>query len=128
VQGCRPVLLIDGMNVIGSRPTGWWRDLPGAVRGLVVALGRYADERDETVLVVFDGEPVELPGLPAGLRVEFASEPERGAADRRIAEIAEERGPEARVVTSDRELAERVRAAGAEVIGAGGFRRELDRS
>ena len=27
--------IVDGMNVIGSRPTGWWRDRPGAMRGLV---------------------------------------------------------------------------------------------
>ena len=27
--------LVDGMNVIGSRPTGWWRDRPRAMRELV---------------------------------------------------------------------------------------------
>ena len=26
---------IDAMNVIGSRPDGWWRDREGAVRRLV---------------------------------------------------------------------------------------------
>ena len=29
--------IVDGMNVIGSRPTGWWRDRPGAMRGLVAS-------------------------------------------------------------------------------------------
>jgi hypothetical protein len=24
------MLVIDAANVIGSRPTGWWRDRPGA--------------------------------------------------------------------------------------------------
>jgi len=35
-------LVVDGMNVIGSRPTGWWRDRPGAMAALVADLGRYA--------------------------------------------------------------------------------------
>jgi len=26
------MLVIDAANVIGSRPTGWWRDRPGAAR------------------------------------------------------------------------------------------------
>ncbi|MGB7817494.1 MAG: hypothetical protein WBL35_01990, partial [Ornithinibacter sp.] len=24
------VLVVDGANVVGSRPDGWWRDRPGA--------------------------------------------------------------------------------------------------
>ena len=31
-------LIVDGMNVIGSRPDGWWRDRPGAMRRLVEKL------------------------------------------------------------------------------------------
>jgi len=27
--------IVDGMNVIGSRPTGWWHDRPGAIQQLV---------------------------------------------------------------------------------------------
>src|SRR5262245_30869674 len=27
--------IVDGMNVIGSRPNAWWRDRPGAMRDLV---------------------------------------------------------------------------------------------
>ncbi|MBM3141325.1 MAG: NTP pyrophosphohydrolase, partial [Chloroflexi bacterium] len=33
-------LIVDAMNVIGSRPDGWWRDRPGAARRLVRALAR----------------------------------------------------------------------------------------
>ena len=29
------MLLVDAANVIGSRPTGWWRDRAGAARQLV---------------------------------------------------------------------------------------------
>jgi predicted RNA-binding protein with PIN domain len=120
------VLVVDGMNVIGSRPTGWWRDRPAAVRALVAELDRYARAHGETIVAVFDGERSELPELPEGVRVEFAPGPGPGAADERIAELAGEHGAGLRVVTSDRELAERVRAAGAEVLGAGGFRRQLE--
>ena len=120
------MLVVDGMNVIGSRPTGWWRDRPAAVRALAVELGRYARARGETIVAVFDGERSDLPELPEGVRVEFAAGPGPGAADERIAELAREHGAGMRVVTSDRELGARVREAGAEVLGAGGFRRELD--
>ena len=33
-----PRLIVDGMNVIGSRPTGWWRDRPAAARRLIAQL------------------------------------------------------------------------------------------
>lgn len=32
-------LIIDGNNVIGSRPDGWWKDRAGATRGLVDKVG-----------------------------------------------------------------------------------------
>ena len=37
--------IVDGMNVIGSRPDGWWRDRRGAMRRLVDELGRSRRER-----------------------------------------------------------------------------------
>ena len=121
-------LLVDGMNVIGSRPNGWWRDRPGAVRDLVVVLGGLARETGDGITVVFDGRrPDEMPEAP-GVEVVFASGRGRGAADDEIARrVAEDREPESLVVvTSDGELADRVRTRGAEVQGAGGFRRRLD--
>ena len=33
-------LIVDGNNVIGSRPDGWWRDRAGAARRLIRALQR----------------------------------------------------------------------------------------
>ena len=41
-------LVVDGMNVIGSRPTGWWRDRPGAMRGLVRELDNSLRAGDTT--------------------------------------------------------------------------------
>jgi hypothetical protein len=113
--------LIDGMNVIGSRPTGWWRDRRGAMRDLVEALGRL----DEPVTVVFDGRPFELESGD-NVDVLFASRHGRNAADDDIAALAAGAQEPLRVVTSDGELADRVRRSGVEVVGAGAFRERLD--
>lgn len=48
-------LVVDGKNVIGSRPTGWWHDLPGAMRDLVEQLHHHAARIGTPVTVVFDG-------------------------------------------------------------------------
>jgi len=34
-----PLVVVDGNNVMGSRPDGWWRDRAGAARRLVGHLG-----------------------------------------------------------------------------------------
>jgi predicted RNA-binding protein with PIN domain len=118
--------LVDGMNVIGSRPTGWWRDRPGAMRGLAEELAAFAEATGEEVAVVFDGKPFELDA--PDVDVAFASRRGPNAADDDIAErVAADPDPaDLRVVTSDADLAERARGAGAEVVGAGAFRRRLD--
>ena len=119
--------LVDGMNVIGSRPTGWWRDRPAAMRSLTEELGELAVATGDELTVIFDGRPFEL-DAPEGVRVEFATRRGPNAADDDIAALAEA-DPDPgglTVVTSDRTLAERVRRAGAEVVGAGDFRRRLD--
>ena len=97
-------LLVDGNNVMGSRPDGWWRDRRGAMQRLVNQL----DALDDDIVVVFDGKDKALQAV----RVEVAFAPH---ADDAIAARAESG---VTVVTSDRELAERARAAGAEVVGA----------
>ena len=118
--------VVDGMNVIGSRPDGWWRDRPGAMRELVEALGAI----DEPVTVVFDGAPFEL-DQSGGVEVLFAGRRGRNAADDDIVALvgaADDPGL-LRVVTSDAELARRVAERGAQVLSAGAFRRRrLDRA
>ena len=119
--------LVDGMNVIGSRPTGWWRDREGAMRRFVEELGRFAEVTGDEVTVVFDGRPFGV-DPPARVAVDFA--PRRGpdAADdeiaRRVAADRERRS--LRVVTSDRALRRRVRDAGSETVSAGDFLRRLE--
>ena len=114
--------VVDGMNVIGSRPTGWWRDRPRAMRELVEELRRYAESHDEELTVVFDGLPFELPG-DERVEVRFATRRGPNAADDDLEELAR---AGTRVVTSDAGLARRARRAGAEVVGASAFRRLLD--
>jgi predicted RNA-binding protein with PIN domain len=119
--------VVDGMNVIGSRPSGWWRDRPAAMRALTEELAEFAGATGDELTVIFDGRPFEL-DLPAGVTVAFATRRGRNAADHDIAALVErDRDPAGlTVVTSDRELAGRVREAGASVVGAGEFRARLD--
>jgi uncharacterized protein YaiI (UPF0178 family) len=115
------IWLIDGMNVIGSRPTGWWRDRRGAMRKLVASLDEFAARTGDDVAVVLDGAPFEL--TAEHVDVAFARRRGPDAADDDIAERAE---PGITVVTSDRDLARRSTDAGADVIGAGEFLRRLE--
>jgi predicted RNA-binding protein with PIN domain len=114
-------LIVDGNNVIGSIPDGWWRDRAGAARRLLASLQDLARTGGDRICVVFDGRP--LPDLPEGVHrgvlVAYATRPGRDAADDRIVgEVAADRDPASLVVvTSDRALAERVRALGATVEG-----------
>jgi predicted RNA-binding protein with PIN domain len=124
--------LVDGMNVVGSRPSGWWRDRGGAMRDLVTELERFVDTTGDEVTVVFDGRPGDdrpaLGGRRRGrLWVAFAPGG-RDAADDQIAERVSRLGdpPRVRVVTSDQGLVERIRDSGVEVVPVGRFRSLLD--
>jgi predicted RNA-binding protein with PIN domain len=120
--------LIDGMNVIGSRPNRWWNDPDRAVRELIEELERFAGATDEDVTVVFDRRPSDVPAeIHGAVKVGFASWRGRNAADHEIVRmVAEDPAPSSiRVVTSDRRLRERVRALGATVTSSMSFRRRL---
>ncbi|HZD37139.1 MAG TPA: NYN domain-containing protein [Actinomycetes bacterium] len=122
--------LVDGMNLIGSRPDRWWNDPDRAVRRLIEELDRYALASGEDLTVVFDRRPPDVAaGTHGAIRVAFASWHGRNAADHEIVRmLAGEETPGAfGVVTSDRRLGERVRELGAAVTSAGAFRRRLDR-
>lgn len=123
--------LVDGMNVIGSRPDRWWNDPDRAVRRLIDELDRFQQARDGELTVVFDRRPRDVePGRHGSITVGFASRRGRNAADHEIVEmVARDPDPSTlTVVTSDARLAERVRELGASVMSSGTFRRRLDRS
>jgi predicted RNA-binding protein with PIN domain len=119
--------VVDAMNVIGSRPDGWWRDRAGAIERLVSRLDRWAEGREEKVTVMLEHEPrEELHAKRVGIA--WASGGGANAADREIlARLADWLSEdEVVVVTSDRDLKNKARAAGAEVVPSRPFRAELD--
>ncbi|MFE1310907.1 NTP pyrophosphohydrolase [Streptomyces sp. NPDC058755] len=110
------LVIVDGANVVGSRPDGWWRDRRGAAERLRDRLAREGLPGHagavELVLVV-EGAARGVESVP-GVRVAEAS----GSGDDRIVELAAESPDRARlVVTADRELRRRVTELGAEVAG-----------
>lgn len=121
--GSGPRWIVDGMNVIGAVPDRWWRDRAAAMGRLVSAIDAWAQREGESVSVVLDGRPKPV-GEPILVEVTFAGSG-RDAADRVIAEAVEahEEPGALRVVTSDRQLAERVGVAGAAIVSARSFRR-----
>jgi predicted RNA-binding protein with PIN domain len=119
--------LIDGMNVIGSRPDSWWRDRRGAMMRLVLLLENWAVANGEDVTVVFE-QPPSPPISSTVVEVAHAPRPRRDSADDEIVRMlmADPQPGAVRVVTSDRFLADRVRAAGSTVQSADSFRAELE--
>jgi predicted RNA-binding protein with PIN domain len=118
---------VDGMNVIGCRPDGWWRDRSAAMRHLVTVLDSWARAGAESVTVVFDGRPV--PGIdPVGDVTVVFTPGGRDAADDEIVRMVGT-APDAgaiTVVTSDRGLVVRVLALGATVEPSRPFRDLVD--
>ena len=110
------MFVVDGNNVMGSRPDGWWRDRAAGMQRLVSELDARAAATGEEIVVIFDGEVRAL--TAAHVEIAFAAH-----ADDLIAERAQ---ADTTVVTSDRELADRARAVGAHVIGSRSFLRETE--
>ncbi len=118
---------IDGMNVIGTRPDGWWKDRDRAMLGLVDLVERWAAAEGEDVTVVFERPP--QPRISSTvIEIAHAPKPRANAADDEIVRrVTAEANPAAvRVVTSDRWLADQVRIAGATVESASSFRARVE--
>jgi hypothetical protein len=115
-----PLLIVDAANVVGSVPDGWWRDRKEATARLrdrlaglgECGLGKYGPPLD--VLLVVEGVSRGVPAID-GVRVLSAPR----SADDAIVELLEQELPDRIrvVVTADRELRDRVRRLGAEVLG-----------
>jgi hypothetical protein len=89
------VLLVDAANVVGSRPTGWWRDRP--------------------VVVVLEGRARlgAAENRVGGVEVVHAP----GHGDDALVAIAAASPEPVVLVTADRALGARCRAEGARVVG-----------
>lgn len=122
------VILVDGYNVIGSE--GRFRknrEVLAHERARLVRLLEDYHSRTDTdsqIMLVFDGfAPDREPTRSSrGLSVVFSEE--EGSADSVIVRLAMRYREQAIVITSDREVIERVRAEGSRVVGAREF---LDR-
>jgi predicted RNA-binding protein with PIN domain len=112
------VLIVDGANVVGSRPDGWWRDRAGAARRLQQRLLTAGLPYDEVVLVL---EGKARRGNPVGQDGRLRTVHAPGSGDDAIVEdvmaqvdVGDGRG--VTVVTADRVLRDRVEAAGARSV------------
>ena len=115
-------VFVDGNNVMGSRPDGWWRDRAGAARRLVAEIIPLALGHGGVWTIVFDGkEPPRIPPSPGCLIVVHTGHGRRDGADDRIVELVHERSDRAAslVYTSDAKLRTRVKALGTQVMGSG---------
>lgn len=119
--------LIDGMNVIGTRPDQWWRDRHAAMVRLVDLLERWAIAENEDVTVVFE-QPPRPPIRSTVIEVAHAPRARANSADDEIVRRlkASENPAATWVVTSDHWLTEQAHALGAAVQGAAGFRERIE--
>jgi predicted RNA-binding protein with PIN domain len=119
--------IVDAMNVIGSRPDGWWADRHAAMLALVDRLERWALAEGHHVTVVFE-RPPSPPIRSSVLDIGYAPKATANSADDEIVWLvrADDRPQEITVVTSDATLADRVRQAGASVCPAVSFRNRID--
>ena len=120
-------VIVDGMNVLASRPDGWWRDRTAAMQRFAARVDRLAARDDDEWIIVFDGRERPLRGIKHA-EVIWAARRGPNAADDRIVDLLREStdAPGNVVYTSDRGLSRRAAALGAEVRRAGDLLRRLE--
>ena len=125
-------VFVDGNNLMGARPDGWWRDRRLAQRRIVAQLEEVARQAGGQWTVVFDGAPprgrAARVAVDGALRVEFALRRGPNAADDRIVSLirALPEGAGAVVYTSDRRLRERAQGLGSRVEGVSSLLRRIE--
>jgi hypothetical protein len=116
-----PLVIVDGANVVGSVPDGWWRDRAAAAIRLrdalepVISGGLPDIPGPIDVTLVVEGKAKDIPQAEGGVTV--ARAPHSG--DDKIVDLVRDEHRDRRVVvvTADRGLRDRVQALGAEVRG-----------
>jgi hypothetical protein len=111
------VLVVDAANVVGSRPTGWWRDRAGAAQRLHESIVD-ADLDQDLVVLVLEGEAKR--GQPEGRDGTVQTVHAAGSGDDTIVEQTRQHaaaGDDVVVATADRLLRERIEAAGGSCVG-----------
>lgn len=120
------MLLIDAANVVGSRPTGWWRDRSGAARAFVeqVSAALRSGRLTEPVVVVLEGRARD--GVQAGVVDGETVLHAAGSGDDMLIDLTSDASDQVTLVTADRELRQRAEALGAEVVGPGWLIQRLE--
>lgn len=106
------VLVVDGANVVGATPNGWWRDRAGAAVKLHGRLAVADTAYDEIVLVLEGQAKAGLrPGRDAHLRTVHAAR-DGDSAIVKASREAREKAHDVTVITADRALQMKVEALG----------------
>lgn len=115
------------MNVIGSRPDGWWKDRGRAMVALVENLDRWASGHADDVTVVFE-QPPSIAVTSSVIEIACAPRAAANSADDEIVRRvrSDARPHDISVVTSDKGLSDRVVQLGASVHPAASFRDLID--
>ncbi|HEX2174340.1 MAG TPA: hypothetical protein VHG70_00390 [Nocardioidaceae bacterium] len=127
VAGDRALVVVDGANVVGSRPDGWWRDRAGAANRLVAEVAAGLGPTGDVAVVLEGAARAGVPADGAGaVRVVHAA----GSGDDEIVDLvgrarADQPHRPVVVVTSDRDLRRRVTDLGAQTQGPGWLWRRL---
>ncbi len=120
------VLVVDGANVVGSRPDGWWRDRAGAAARLHGRLA-VADTSYDEIVLVLEGQA--KGGVPKGKDAHLRTVHAPRDGDSAIADEARalrERDEDVVVVTADRGLQLRVEALGCRTMSPSWLLDQLD--
>ena len=110
------LLVVDGANVVGSRPDGWWRDRAGAAARLHGRLA-VADTSYDEIALVLEGQA--KGGVPKGSDGHLRTVHANRDGDQAIVDVvraARERDDQVVVVTADRGLQLRVEGLGARTM------------
>lgn len=133
IMNVRPVIIVDVANVIGSTPNGWWKDRVGSTQGFLDRLSRFAQDGVDVaahgepgvrmfpwIVAVVEGQARAVEDVE-GVTVVRAdgSGDDAIVATVALAGAEEELQPIVTVVTSDNELRERSKRAGADAQGVG---------
>jgi hypothetical protein len=110
------VLVVDGANVVGSRPDGWWKDRSGAARRLHERL-LVADLPYDDVVLVLEGDAKK--GVREGVDHDVRTVHARRDGDSAIVAVTNQAigdGEQVTVITADRVLRGAVENLGARAM------------
>jgi hypothetical protein len=125
------MLVVDAANVIGSRPTGWWRDRAGAATAFVerIRAAVVAGRLTPPVVVVLEGKS--RAGTPEGLSDGVTVLHADASGDDLLVDVVAGASPVPHqgaviLVTADRALRRRAESFGSDVVGPSWLHARLD--